>query len=59
VKRACGRRGDWSTLSLKRADARLALRIGPKPNADRSGEWPMDIIEHHTSPTVPEEISLC
>jgi len=59
VKRCCIGERNGSTLSLERADSKRELRTGPEPNADRSGEWPMDIIEHHVSPTTPEEISTC
>ena len=41
-------------LSLVRADAKRELRIGSKPNADRSGEWPMSIIKHLFSPEALE-----
>ena len=38
-------RGDVS-YRLVRADAKKPLRVDSKPNADRSGEWPMRIIKH-------------
>jgi hypothetical protein len=39
---------------LVRADAKRELRIGSKPNADRSGEWPMRIIKHPYLLEAPE-----
>jgi hypothetical protein len=32
--------------ALERADTKLELRIGSKPNAERSGGWSMSIIKH-------------
>ena len=46
-------RGDVS-CPLVRADAKRKLRIGSKPNADRSGEWPMRIIKHPYLLEAPE-----
>jgi hypothetical protein len=40
--------------ALVRADAKRQLRIGSKPNAERSGGWPMSIIEHVYSLEVSE-----
>jgi hypothetical protein len=34
------------SYALERADTKRQLRIGSKPNADRSGEWSMSIIKH-------------
>jgi hypothetical protein len=51
---AFAERGDVSCV-LERADTKRELRIGSKPNAERSGGWPMSIIEHQS----PLEVSEC
>lgn len=40
-------------FSWKRAGPKLELRTGPEPNAEKGGEWPMNIIRYCNVP-LPE-----